>query len=758
MTYVGMDFSYLSLNDVTSDVRLLKIVPGTQDDPIQIVLWHTPLVEPPRSPVTQQDKIGESDVTDALPPGWVAVKTPEGRWLFEHETTEISSWNHPNPNFDSARLELVTELPHDELYPHYEALSYVWGSDDTPYVAHVQTTSLPDGTAVFDDGNWRSLKIGTNLRVALQHLRLPEQSRTLWIDAICINQRDEAEKAAQVTRMSTIYRRAERVIIWLGPKSDHPSSSLALSTLGYLGQQVELSRGMVRFAAPDAREREWFRAICTLPYTDEVWASIHSLLGRPYFQRLWIVQEVLLAKTSTIVACGHDQVHWYHFLRAIVCLVTKDSLSPSIRRRLDTVRVLTWNYRDFSIPFVLNLVRTRQCYNQSDKIYGVLGITPPSFTALIKPDYTGRVSAATVYQEAFLAHMRLDNRATLLQDCELTQGGVTNLPSWVPNWSIQRDTHPLSAFVSASGISRAAFDHIPEHNALRVLGRRFAVIESVSAPAPRDPSDVLKSFQNWEPPGLLKDRYVTGGSLLDAYLVTLRVGYLHERWPNISADTLADWRRRYLGKFHSLKDATKDEQVLLGEVYWATTLTRGRCFVTTKEGFIGLAPGSATPGKCIAVDGIILAASLVIANLLGPGDIACAFLGCKSAMLLRGSTRRGFQVVGECYVHGMDDGVGLLGLLPVGCRVQLTKDSSGHAQSSYLYYSGKETKTSLDDPRLGPVPYPWQRVDVDRPRGGPALWACFRNQETGELIDSDPRLLPDALETMGVPLESFELI
>lgn len=615
MTYVRMDFNYLPLNDAASDVRLVSIIPGTQDDPIRLILWHTPLLEPARSPVPQEDQISESDVQDALPPNWVAVKTPEGRWLFEHEPTEFSSWNHPNPTFDSARLELAAGLPHGELYPHYEALSYVWGSNDTPYVAYIQTTSLPDGTTVFDESKWRSLKIGTNLGVALQHLRLPDRRRTLWIDAICINQRDEAEKAAQVARMSTLYRRAERVIIWLGPKSEDPSSSLALSTLGYLGQQVELSRGMVRFAAPDAHEHEWFRAICPLPYTDDIWDSIHSLLGRPYFQRLWIVQEVLLAKPATVVACGHDQVLWYHFVRAIVCLVTKDSLCSSLRRRIDMVRVLTWKYLDFSIPFVLNLVRTRQCYKPRDKVYGVFGITPPSFTALVKPDYT--ISTATVYQDAFLAHMRLDHRATLLQDCELTQGRLTDLPSWVPDWSVQRDTHPLSAFVSASGISRTVFDHSPEDNTLRVLGRRFAVIESVSAPAPRDPSDVLKSFKSWEPPGLLDHLYVTGGSLLDAFLVTLRVGYLDERWPDMSAVTLADWRSRYLEKLHSLKGPTEEEQVLLGEVYWATTLTRGRCFVTTQEGFIGLAPGSAMPGECLAINGIdwlVLLANLFIAR------------------------------------------------------------------------------------------------------------------------------------------------
>lgn len=83
----------------------------------------------------------------------------------------------------------------------YEALSYVWGS--------------PEGTLPIScDG--MKLLVTPNCLDALVHLRLRSRKRTLWIDAICIDQRQEKECNHQVGRMGEVYSRASRVIIWLG--------------------------------------------------------------------------------------------------------------------------------------------------------------------------------------------------------------------------------------------------------------------------------------------------------------------------------------------------------------------------------------------------------------------------------------------------------------------------------------------------------------------------------------------------------------
>ena len=83
----------------------------------------------------------------------------------------------------------------------YEALSYAWG-DPTP------------NKVIFV--NDRALKVATNLKTALRHLRYPDSSRTLWADALCINQSDDIEKSGQVQIMHNIYSLADGIVAWLG--------------------------------------------------------------------------------------------------------------------------------------------------------------------------------------------------------------------------------------------------------------------------------------------------------------------------------------------------------------------------------------------------------------------------------------------------------------------------------------------------------------------------------------------------------------
>ncbi|KAK6442070.1 hypothetical protein LTR95_001689 [Oleoguttula sp. CCFEE 5521] len=84
----------------------------------------------------------------------------------------------------------------------YEALSYVWGTSQAAY--NITVNGEP------------GFNVTENLHRALARLRLKDQSRVLWVDAVCINQTDLAEKADQVSRMDDIYTHAERVLIWLG--------------------------------------------------------------------------------------------------------------------------------------------------------------------------------------------------------------------------------------------------------------------------------------------------------------------------------------------------------------------------------------------------------------------------------------------------------------------------------------------------------------------------------------------------------------
>jgi hypothetical protein len=108
---------------------------------------------------------------------------------------------------------------------------------------------------------------------------LPCQTRTLWIDAVCLNQSDYEELNRQVPRIHDIYRIAWMSTLWLGTEDE--SSTHALKTFRYLGNQIvaEADTGLL-FNAPGAEEKKWHDPDFELPYSQETWRSIRKLLQR----------------------------------------------------------------------------------------------------------------------------------------------------------------------------------------------------------------------------------------------------------------------------------------------------------------------------------------------------------------------------------------------------------------------------------------------------------------------------------------------
>lgn len=125
-------------------------------------------------------------------------------------------------------------------------------------------------------------------------------------------------------------------------------------------------------------------------------------------------------------------------------------------------------------------------------------------------------------------------------------------------------------------------------------------------------------------------------------------------------------------------------------------------------------------------------------------------------MILRPHDVKGFQVVGEAYIHGLEDAVGVLGPLPAPWRAIIRGDALGRPLHRYLdLTTGEQT---AEDPRLDILPPEWERTARERRPDDPALYEVFKNRVTGEIINSDPRLSPDALRLRGVELETFPLI
>ncbi|RYO81924.1 hypothetical protein DL762_006856 [Monosporascus cannonballus] len=182
----------------------------------------------------------------------------------------------------------------------YEATSYTWGSPDDP-----QTISC----------NGARMKVQRNAFSMLDGLRLPDRPRTIWIDAICINQSNLDERAAQVSMMGDIYRSALNVVVWLGPPDE--SSRIAMDYTATLDHQALVKEYMAVIEAPgDSLLESYFQGKTYFfderDQTEEfkrLAFAILTFLQRPWFNRVWIQQEAALCR-HTRVFCGAQSIEW----------------------------------------------------------------------------------------------------------------------------------------------------------------------------------------------------------------------------------------------------------------------------------------------------------------------------------------------------------------------------------------------------------------------------------------------------------------
>lgn len=294
---------------------------------------------------------------------------------------------------------------------HYEALSYCWG--DPSAIQYVNVRTSPNEEKPSDEENryWK-IPVTTNLFAALKALRLVNAPRHMWIDALCINQSNPDERNFQVALMQKIYSSCSRTLIWLG-ESDKDSP--------------KAFRVMRRKQTIYPRE-------------------LSPLLHRPWFRRVWVIQEVALAPRATI-QCGQDMAEWEQLVQAAQLVshvgsmmnpqlgTAKTHLHPTFYPRImESARQRMRTNHRFELREALRSFQPFDATKEVDKIYGVLGLVrdPES----VRVDY--RMDARDVYQETALSIIKHSQRLDIFLDClqSTSTSGIPNLPSWVPNWSV----------------------------------------------------------------------------------------------------------------------------------------------------------------------------------------------------------------------------------------------------------------------------------------------------------------------------------
>ncbi|KAK8129031.1 hypothetical protein PG984_010139 [Apiospora sp. TS-2023a] len=273
-------YVYRPLDVSKNEIRLMTLLPGEFDSPIQITLQHISLdhLPPQPRPIVMSLK----DVRATLPQGWSAYQTLHGRIMFSnwdrHEYMWIKTWKHPNAHISQTAYDITMHTPPSKKdMPSFEALSYAWGSLNlTARVVAYDRFEEPTAPqpALVIESERRKLRIGENLHEALLYLRLPDEPRVLWIDALCINQDNFEERGHQVACMAHIYSRARKVIAWLGPEYDNAAK--ALQGLAQIGNQVEILDGHLLGPTPGASEPSWWDHTVPLPFDDSFWAAVYA--------------------------------------------------------------------------------------------------------------------------------------------------------------------------------------------------------------------------------------------------------------------------------------------------------------------------------------------------------------------------------------------------------------------------------------------------------------------------------------------------
>jgi len=575
------------------------------------------------------------------------------------------------PHTDSIRLLILEpgeppdklifrmELPRLTHTPRaYTAVSYVWGDAN-------------DTVDIFSSEG--KLSITKNLYDILHKLRLPDEPRRIWADAVCINQADAAERSHQVRQMGKIYSSAELVAVWLGRDDEGYAfrAYCAVSEIASGGQHNILGSRLA------GGEPAYFFGCGKLYFTDSIFSiedsearkAVFALFLRPWFRRVWCIQEVALARLA-IVHWGDFEISWKWLGLAAARFWDGYRLS-ALERQLEVgtlelaldletgIANADYMYRvsrgcgahskSSLLPSFLRLLYESDGFQSTDPrdlIYGLLGlpICDPSTNRngepFTEPDYS--LSKEQLYVQLAEKIAQLYGPIPLLS---CVQHGPeiqhNSLPTWIPRWD-ESYTSTVLRPVDVDDILRSRTRHKRTHTVasrgryICVKGKKVSTVLSV-----------LPSLSTTRLFGDLGDHHAQkllnflgnrNGQVMLSY--TLRAGLTSRFNPDD-----AEWEDKDLADFIAFVQAQEPE-VILNFQDTPTGQGDSKCFETVAM--------LACNGKKLIFDESDRLALAPEATRIG--DWVCIIEDGEIPFVLR-PHRDYFYLVGECYLHDYMGGV-----------------------------------------------------------------------------------------------------
>ncbi|OQV02589.1 hypothetical protein CLAIMM_07756 [Cladophialophora immunda] len=588
----------------------------------------------------------------------------------------------PGTYKDQLRCTISRTVPGTNLNK-YCALSFAWGEGER------------DHLIICDDVG--HVSITKNLWDALRHVRHSEEGQILWVDQICIDQANELEKVSQIMMMGQIFSCAEQVLIWLGEEQEQ--TCLAYELLEDIA--CDMLRVHREVGLPKDQEEKRWRVLhrgFTAPDHPE-WVALRRLLDSSWFSRLWIVQEIMLARRATI-QCGPYTMDWEKFRLLMNSVI--DRLAAG--KLLTGQRCHSWDPKEnrttpalwFGHPLddrnllaLVRLCQESQSTEPNDKIYGLLGLAddvditqfPKVYGLHFRQAYA---SITRWFIQRYGDLQVLGMKAFIRRE---NFSGCTELPSWVPDYRSshleffdQHDIpkHGLARLYNASGSSTV---QILNEDSLRLTlhGLPVGSIAELSKSAGKshninDPDKkVISAGGAWSQSAR---RWTRGNKYMPTMEPTQLAYYRICIGDNFPSESVVERRERLQRPNFSVTSAAhRPRHIRIAQKFprdnrermWITLRTAGQKLLVTETGYIGMA----------GEDCVI-------------GDQIWVLMGYDHPVVLRKLGTDTYEFKGQCYIHGIMDGEFLLNL-----RRQVDPDAAKATDQTWL-------------DNLGEAPWPFQ--------------------------------------------------
>lgn len=558
----------------------------------------------------------------------------------------LLSLQRPASNSEDVRCDLEVVSLDDN--PNFTAMSYHWGDPSN------RKDIILSG---------KKFAVTVNLYNALRTWRgsfwniIPDKPLRLWVDAVCINQRDTPERNRQVTMMGDIYASCSVVWIWLGEETEELHGSL------------DFVRKTCFKVFEDDFEEESDSKLQLIDAILEIdWKPLAALLQKPWFTRKWVIQEIVKASKATLWT-GTKDIDWSELTILLRVIHRREYNLVIPDFQVDTVHIGFGNavtmieYRDlfskqaFDIDALMRACAAFRATDLRDHLYALLGMTTNSADPMLAPEYS--MPFEDVCKRFAQWHLQKKSLKFLsgkfnTGDPESQPPVLPNLPTWAPrlDWyaSSLESVHFFCASKSRGfeGSASADLAH------LQIKGIKLdqiaALIDSNLTWLLRlTPTDgEINRNQNLQTT-LQQCKALALGPHTAQHVFT--PGEFEAFWRTMlcDKDTNTEFRAKpelghLFSRFMALlegpdpprtfADLTPDQSHELASLLAVLNATLRFC--KTKNGWLG----QCQPGSKV-------------------GDVVCVFFGAPTPYVIRprpkgdGGETITLEFVGECYIHGV---------------------------------------------------------------------------------------------------------